>query len=1477
MSGTRWSNEEKEILFNIAKEYDFEKFYGDINVYTPQIIEIHRKANLNRDVLSILHKLKEMKFLTGPTGLNTFKKNKKSKSVLDFYNNPNFKTFTKKEKVKFEELYKRGLEECNNVIELQKLISNGLGISELNALNKLYEENKIKLNELNDYELSKDKFQKSQNQKNIFHNVIEDKKVNTTEINKIRAKLSKLYSKEKNNNPKFVSSYDGTGFGKSWGVVNEWIEDIIQKKWKKGITHDVAIFSTPMKSQQKKDSNLIKKAENNGIRFLSVLADGDVQSLDHKDWITGETNEEKYQRWCGGLGAKFTSDNAKTIKSIISTLRDNENRLKNAKKENDYEEIIRIEEVLFRSRGKLKATLEDLAKNIINNASEDFKEQVKKYKDTYNTKSENRTKSIKNGLYAEILMTIVPFYYALHYPCCLMVTTDKSDTNNIKMLVKNKKDEFNYQDYNLFNLISKTKEKEEEIKISKLLTANDQEQLNFLKNEFYRVDESNPFEKNKISFTFINDEEHESYNKIAEKMKKNVLTQSTLMSEVFSGINRCLMKLENDDEKETALYKEINEINNDIKKITKEHCNFSEENDVYTILDLFKFSTEGIWISGDKVEQVMNLTKNAFSFTNKDFINAEDLKNVSIKTNKGRTKCEVYTKTKEDGNPTLYDVFQAAIAVIAVFSKVPKESVLMSINSKKRGESHHDVIRKFIQKSHNVKNDFEYLFDQAENGNVYINRFLTYFQPKIIFSIIKDQDITPLEMIENKIKINFNIELRKELPEVKLQRILMGEGNSIISLSATSGIQPSYTGGLNRNFLKEYSRPNSLGYEVKQRNLKESNDLDLLREKRSVYRDINIEVFNSEGFEVIEFNSKEERIEFERVYKNWEKNILENMNNRNIYKEREVKRTLHSLLRAAFDQKNTLSLSLSSIFLKSFKSFARTAIANMLGVKSIYDNDVDKHESIYEIKPFNNKNKLRVILYDAALDKTGQVEKAVQLNDLDTKVAFISTYKSAGTGLNYYVSYMQDNECILEEDFERNILINSPYYSTIKSPEGINTIDNRMLLLKHIIESKEKKKLSEIKTNIISGEYYEVLITQHYIEILKQIMQSIGRTERKDTKIKSEIYLSDDVMDIVATTFNYLSKDKNNEIFINSMSLANTKLFEKSKKYVEDNSFSTKELREEFELKIEENQKLIKEFFEDILMKEYISDIRKGNSKDYSLNEILRSEEMYTNPKKSIEKLKNHPYITENGYGFYIDAMFIDKSEYPNIIFAKNDKVKLTDINNGHIVYNPSEMIHYNYHNSSNKKESQNARKFINMMNKPDFSEYIPHPQLMDILKGNYGEVILEKILKEYQSKILSSEQVINNISPEIYEKYDFYIDKGDTLICIDAKNWGIKVENESLTQKLIDQSIKKTKIIKNKIKGTKYKKVKCVYVNCKINKNEINTKNEIDEENNIYYLNLFIVNNNTKRKRDNETKKLTNNCIIEEELIINKTLEELL
>ena len=1473
MSGSRWENDEREILFNIAKEYDYERMYGDITTNTPEIIEIHKKANLKgRDVSAILFKLKEMKFITGPINGYKFKKNKKKKSTIDFYNNPCFKPFNKKEEKQFEILYKDGLESCQNITELQKLISEHLNISELNALNKLYEKELITINDSNNYILSKDKFKKQKKRKDMFENEIKSRKVNTDDINKIRGKISKIYSKNKTNKPKFVSSYDGTGFGKSWGVVNEWIEDIINKKWSNGINHDVAIFSTPIKSQQKKDSTLIEKAENNGIRFLSVLAESDIYSLDHKDWITGETNEDKYKRWCSTSSNKVVIENSKKIKGLLSGIRYCEDEIKIESKNNNFNDVKNLEDSLLNYQIKLKIQLEKFALDILNYASEDFLDQVDKYKDTYDMYTKNRTKSIKEGLYAEIVMTVFPLYYALHYPCCLMMTTNKSDTNNIKLPINNKNNIFIAKNKNLFHLISKTKEKDDDVKFSQLLTASDKEQLDFLKNEFYRTDEENHFEINNISFTFINDEEHEAYNRIAKNLKKNVLTQSTLMSEVFTGIYRCLKKLDNEDEKDTKLYKEINDINNDIKKITKEHCKFSDGVDVFTILDLFKYSTEGIWINGDKVEQVMNLTKNAFSFTNKDFINSDDLKNISIKANKGRTKCEVYTKaTENDKNPTLYDIFQAAIAVIAVFSKVPKNSVLMNINSKKDSESHHYVVRKFIKKTYNVKSDFEYMFDQAENGDIYINRFLTYFQPKVIFSIIKDDNIHELESIENKIKINFNIELRKELPEVKLQRILMGKGNSIISLSATTGIDESYAGGLNRNFLKNYSGEDNLDYNVIQRTHQESNDLNLLREKRNVHRNININCFNEEGFKVIDFRDNKDELEFQQTYKHWEKSLLQHMSNRNIYKEREVKRTLHSLLKAAFDEKNTLSLSLSGMFSSSFKKLAKSDTNSFLSIKSVYDHGLEKHESIYEIQPFKDKCKLRVILYDAALDKTGQVEKAVQLQDLDTKIAFISTYQSAGTGLNYYISYMKDDKCILEEDFERNILINSPFYSTIKSPEGMNTIDNRILLLKHIIESGEKKKLSDISTNLISGEYFNVLMTQHYIEILKQIIQSVGRTERKDTKINSEIYISDEVMGIVAATFNYLSKNIKNETFYNSMSLANTELFKKSKKYINNNSFSSKEELEDFKDKMEEDSEIINDFLNDVLMGDYIYNIRQGKTKDYSLNELLRSEEMYTNPKQAIKKLKSHPYIIENEYESYIDSMYINKKDYPNILFAKNNRNQLTDINNGNIVYNPSEMIHFNYHSSLNKNDTDNAKKYINMMKKPDFSEYIPHPALMDLLKGNYGEIILKKVLNDYNLNILTPNEVINNISPEIYEKYDFYIDKGDTLICIDAKYWGVNVENQLLTDKLIKRSQEKSKLIKDKIKNTKYKKVNCVYINCKINKNEINTKNEIDALNNIYYLNLFIIENKNKFKES------ADKCYIAEEAIINNTLKNLL
>jgi hypothetical protein len=1484
MGRKHWLDDEKESLFNIAKEYDFNKMGIEITIYTPEIKEIHRKFNsLDRDLLSILYKLKEMKFLTGPISNNKFKCNKK-RSLLDFYNNPSFKNLTKPQITKMSESFSIGLASCKDVEELIQYMSQEVKISELNVKINLFNQGLIILNNSNAYVLKEHFFSKMKKEYDNFEGFVESKKADTKLINGIRAGLSEIYSKNNSFNSKFVSSYDGTGFGKSYGVIDTWIDDAINKNWHSDIHHDVSIFSSPIKSQQKKDASLIRKAEENNIRFLSVLADSDVSSLEHKDWITGETNESKYTRWCKSKSAWMTTE-LKRISGLMNSIKFNQTELEIVEKSNEFERKVELEKTLFKLRYSLREELVKIGLKALNRKNSDIHEDIIKYNDSFDLENSERTTKEKTGVYAEMVMTIFPLYYASYYPCCLMVTTDKSDTNNVNIPFLNNNSEYIIKTCNIFNIVSKTKEKDSEVKISKHLSSTEKEQLDFLMNEYYQVDEENCFENNKVSFTFINDEEHEAYTRISDNLKKNVLTKETILTDIFSGFNRCLMKLKNTDEKETEFYKEIEDLNNKILKISKLHCDYSKNVDFKSIIKLFVNSVEGIWIGGDKVEQVMNITKNAFSFTNKDYVNAEDLKSISIKTNQGRTRCDVYTKTSPNDDPTLYDVFQATITMIAACSQILDSSVLSSLNKiRDSGESQDDPFRKFIKKCQNVKKDFEHMFDFPKDGDVYINKFLTYFQPKMIFSIIKDRDIHYKEMIENKIKIDLNIELRRELPEVKMQRILMGTGNSIITLSATTGISQSYTGGLNRGFFKNYEGQKSLGYDVCQRTNKDVENLNLLREKRAEYRDISINTFCEKNEKTIPFNSIEDEKYFYKVYKNWEKALLANFNDRNPYRLREMKRTLFSMLRVGFDGKNTLSLALSNRFKKLFQKLSTDKASKMLGITKVYDNANLDHQGIFEIKPFKKGYKIRVILYDAALEKTGVVQEAVKIDSLDVKIAFISSYKSAGTGLNYFVSYIgKDGKLLLDEDFERNILINSPHFSSVKSQNGMNSIDNRLLLFKYISDSEEVVKLSDMTTNMISGKYFEILMNQHFIEILKQVMQSIGRTERRDTNMQSEIYLPEDLMIIVASTFNHLAKDFGNENFLNSMSLANTKLYEKSIEHVLKGSFETKDERFEFEELMKEEGYLISNVLlkEKLFQGKYINDIRNGKSVDCSLNDILRSEEMYTNPKSALKKLLNNEYVLENNLEEYIEMMFIKKEDYENIVFCRHPKERgaLTDLKNGLFIYDPSEEIHSNYHGSLRSSLGKTtAKTFIEQMAKPDFSEYIPHPSIIDLLKGNYGEILTKKILDHFDVEVMSNEEIISEISPKLIELFDFYVKKEESLLCIDAKNWGIMVENESMTNELIKRSEEKTDKIKTILSDNNldFKDVNCVYANTKINKNEINTRNEIDKLKNIYYLNLFVVDNENYRKKD-KTGRTTIHCDISETAIVNKTFLSLI
>ena len=610
--------------------------------------------------------------------------------------------------------------------------------------------------------------------------------------------------------------------------------------------------------------------------------------------------------------------------------------------------------------------------------------------------------------------------------------------------------------------------------------------------------------------------------------------------------------------------------------------------------------------------------------------------------------------------------------------------------------------------------------------------------------------------------------------------------------------------------------------------------------------------------------TKEYISEFKRIKKNFSKFI----NIRNPYHKTEFERQLNSILDASFDEKNTLVLSNTNYLISAIRKYLKTPSGASERKIKIIENTND---FVLEYKPFDNGVTLRIILFNAEADREVDIKEYTKLYDVSMKIVFISSYASAGTGLNYFSNYIcEKTGANIEEDFERLVLVNMPHYTEIKDSSGLNSIDNFILLLKYYSKlSNTTKKLKDFDTNLINSENYEILMDEHNLSIFKTILQAIGRIERKDTRLNSEIYLPEELISLCTMQFILLS-NKENETMINSMSLLNTEFmkycYNRSKRHM----FNSNEERLEFENEVESNGELVKTFIGKLIMKEELDKFRNGKITDISINEALRDINLVINPEQAIEDLKKNAFVVDNEYEDIIDLFYIDTYSEKlidiEICKTKSSNRKLTDIKKGCSRYTPYEQIIPSYNGMVFRNTNSIAYRVLNKYVGINHSQrYIPNPYLIPLLIGNMGEAIFKDVLIEKEVDYLSVEEIRNELSPVLYELFDYYIVKDGELICIDVKNWSTKVDKKDASLKTISWADKKISTIK-KLVGTKFENIHFLYVNTKIEENELNVRSEKNKDN-IYFLNLFKATDEYKHKNEGKitiTSKIILNDILD-------------
>ncbi|MEK8020286.1 MAG: hypothetical protein VSS75_025720, partial [Candidatus Parabeggiatoa sp.] len=484
----------------------------------------------------------------------------------------------------------------------------------------------------------------------------------------------------------------------------------------------------------------------------------------------------------------------------------------------------------------------------------------------------------------------------------------------------------------------------------------------------------------------------------------------------------------------------------------------------------------------------------------------------------------------------MHDILQALMCVFAACSHI-NDPDFRSMIRHGAENSQNSLLDNFVRKAISARANVDAMFDRVDNEDLYIDEFFTYFTPKVVFSIEKVNDLSfRSPQLQNKVYVTFRLDLFEALPEVTLMRVLHNTTNSIVCLSATSGFKNSYSGNYCRPVMQKYGYDtrDNLDYSPIYRTNDDAEKLQQLRESREAARNVSIKEFtNTEKNQITDAHNEKD---FSARYSFWWDNLRKHFKkDDNQYRIDGFKRQIEAMLLAAYDNKNTLILSLSNQFGRVVRDLFQTKAGKEINDLKIVDED---NQKIFEINPFANGITLRVILFDAELAKDINIEKYLKLHNANIKIAFISAYQSAGTGLNLFTHYEG-----IDEDFERLVLVNGPFYSNILTKSGLNSIENYVLLLKHYADETKSRQLKEFDVNLVNGNNYNILMQEHSMSILKDIMQAIGRIERRDTYMDTEIFLPSDIINDMALQLSRLKREGNDLVF-QSMSLLNHKLTE---------------------------------------------------------------------------------------------------------------------------------------------------------------------------------------------------------------------------------------------------------------------------------------------------------------------------------------------
>lgn len=1102
--------------------------------------------------------------------------------------------------------------------------------------------------------------------------------------------------------------------------------------------------------------------------------------------------------------------------------------------------------------------------------------------------------SINNAydLFYYIIAHCCPLEIAKYRPVVICLTADKFSYNlgfgEYKKKSKSNSKEIIYTYQSIDEIISGIKSYKGG-EVSKKVASNHEAQNSFLNNEFFEK-EGNVFDEKNVSFSLIIDEEHVfSTNEITKYNSIDILgdrrkseEQEYNLIDSFAVIYRLMHNCIAGDKGQTELVRKHKKsfLNNFIDNIYNytdlfgkrkaTRINDLSKDSVYMFFSNFANNSVHLKIDANNAHYLSSICSNIYAYSPKTMLQLDSLKDIKITLDSSGVFIESEVNEKED-SLSLYDFFQIVLVVLYSCREMPK-SVYNSL-----AERYNDSQNKSLQRLSNVCRYYkEYLSSMFDSTHYLdkdspVNTLLVYFLSKVMFSINLQEEFSSkfLSNIDtgkgktHYISADVKIVLSKEMFEVALLRVLQKSRNKVFLMSATRGYDNIYSGQYNIDFFYRY-KDKLLPFTV----LTREDDLMLkFTNKRKEKREVIVNRFYDElkenkydAFIVNSINTIETN-NVTKITKSLNSNELSVFNaiyhflikkTKHIYgdyKKLEMSQLIFFIALHSAKKENAMIMSLSNRYMDILKKemFFYEGNQSFFNQGEVDTTKLhkDNQSKIFEfIVPDKNKegipHKVRIILFDAKLGSEPNLDKYFDIPD-NTSLIFISSFNSAGTGLNFCIQN--------KKDFDAISFSNDPYYTSVKSDKGLNTTTNSLLKLKHMAGRNKILTLCDIDSYFNSNESYALLLKEHYLEILKIIEQAVGRVERRDFPgltssinfIDNELY---SLFKNVLSQYFYCNNQHKGLPVINNKSLLNRSMYNVAEYFIQNFKLSN-EKRNELENVSENRNKVVKDFFENDY-REFLNSFRKGDP-DYvffpefnsMLREIVCLQEWSVQKKKIILflKQKNVSSAISSKIARMLSSVVINLEEtigegYQDILIAYNTKkTGYTDISRSNYLYDVKQEMSF-----SIKKEIKDIKDCQININKDKSKQYVPVPYFNSIIRGNIGELIMRNILKKnnisYKKDCFFSENFCG-----IYEFFDFIIEKENKVICIDVKNWRFIDSNKG--NRILNAISNKTQ----KIKMLFNKEVEFYYINTDPdnNGNGLSGINILIEQYKSYFFNLFV------------------------------------